>query len=47
LKQKEEDSEEPIDITEYPDEYYEYNLRGVIIHMGTTDNGHYYSLIKD
>ena len=36
-----------MDITEYPEEYYEYTLRGVIIHMGTTDNGHYYSLIKD
>ena len=37
----------PIELTEYPSEYYEYHLRGVIIHMGTADSGHYYSLIKD
>jgi ubiquitin carboxyl-terminal hydrolase 9/24 len=31
----------------YPDEYYKYKLRGVVIHMGTAEAGHYYSLIKD
>ena len=36
-----------MDLPEYPPEYYEYQLRGVIIHMGTADSGHYYSLIKD
>ena len=36
-----------MDLPEYPAEYYEYQLRGVIIHMGTADSGHYYSLIKD
>lgn len=34
-------------VTEYSDEYYDYHLRGVIIHVGTADHGHYYSLIKD
>lgn len=40
------DADPPIFI-EYADEYYEYQLRGVIIHVGTADHGHYYSLIKD
>jgi len=25
----------------------EYTLKGVVIHMGTADSGHYYSIIKD
>ncbi|CAD8115825.1 unnamed protein product [Paramecium sonneborni] len=41
-----EDADRPI-VTEYSDEYYDYHLRGVIIHVGTADHGHYYSLIKD
>lgn len=35
------------DAIEYPPEYYNYNLRGTVIHMGTCDSGHYYSMIKD
>lgn len=31
----------------FPPQYYEYKLRGVVIHMGTSESGHYYSLIKD
>ena len=31
----------------FPVDYYNYNLKGVVIHMGTSDSGHYYSLIKD
>jgi len=31
----------------YPPEYYEYKLSGVVIHMGTADTGHYYSLAMD
>ena len=27
--------------------YYNYNLRGIVIHSGFADNGHYYSIIKD
>ena len=30
----------------YPEEYYKYKLRGIIIHLGTADNGHYYSFIR-
>lgn len=29
-----------------PDWYYQYELRGVIAHMGTANSGHYYSFIK-
>ena len=36
----------PLDLPEYPPEYYEYSLRGVILHQGTADSGHYYSLVK-
>ena len=32
---------------EYPEEYYSYSLRGVVIHMGEANSGHYYSYIKD
>ena len=32
---------------DFPSEYYEYRLRGVVIHIGTAESGHYYSLIKD
>ncbi len=32
---------------EYPPEYYQYTLRGTVIHMGTAESGHYYSFIKD
>jgi len=31
----------------YPDDYYNYKLKGVLIHMGTAESGHYYSLIQD
>ncbi|EGR28119.1 ubiquitin carboxyl-terminal hydrolase family protein, putative [Ichthyophthirius multifiliis] len=30
----------------YDDDYYDYNLRGIVIHQGNTEAGHYYSLIK-
>jgi ubiquitin carboxyl-terminal hydrolase 9/24 len=32
---------------EYDSSYFEYQLSGVVIHMGSADSGHYYSLIKD
>jgi len=32
---------------EYPEEYYTYSLRGVVIHMGEANSGHYFSYIKD
>jgi len=28
------------------DKYYNYNLRGVLVHTGTADSGHYYSLAR-
>jgi ubiquitin C-terminal hydrolase len=30
----------------YPPSYYEYELVGIVVHMGTADCGHYYSYIK-
>ena len=30
-----------------PKAYYEYKLRGIVIHLGNADAGHYYSFIKD
>lgn len=32
---------------EYPEEYYTYSLRGVVIHMGEANSGHYFSYIRD
>ena len=32
---------------EYPEEYYNYNLRGIVVHMGEANSGHYFSYIKD
>lgn len=31
----------------FPDSYYEYVLRGVAIHLGYADSGHYYSYVKE
>ena len=30
-----------------PDDFYEYHLRGVVVHAGTSEGGHYYSFIKE
>lgn len=32
---------------QYPEEYYTYALRGVVVHLGESNSGHYYSYIKD
>ena len=32
---------------EIEDEYYEFQLVGIVIHAGSADSGHYYSYIKD
>ena len=29
------------------DEYYEYELAGIIVHMGTAESGHYYTFVKE
>lgn len=31
----------------YPDDYYNFELKGIVIHMGTAESGHYYSFIKN
>lgn len=31
----------------HPRDYYEYKLKGVVVHTGTADSGHYYSFIKE
>lgn len=35
------------DINTNPDENYIYDLSGVVVHCGSLEGGHYYSLIKD
>jgi len=32
--------------TSNPDDYYEYDLKGIVIHMGEANSGHYYSYIN-
>ena len=32
---------------ELPSKYYEYSLRGCVIHIGTAEQGHYISYIQD
>lgn len=32
---------------EFPPGYFDYELKGLVIHMGIADSGHYYSLIQD
>lgn len=39
--------QQPTNEKEYPASYFEYKLHGVVIHLGTADMGHYYSLIQD
>ena len=34
-------------INKHPKDYYQYNLKGVVLHLGNADSGHYISLIKD
>lgn len=56
LKQMEEKNLTLEDLTEdqkiilqkqIPSKYYEYNLKGTVIHLGTAEQGHYYSFIQD
>lgn len=28
-------------------DYFKFNLRGVVVHSGTADSGHYYSFIQE
>lgn len=34
-------------VDEFPPEYFDYKLTGIVIHLGTAESGHYYSLIQD
>ena len=29
------------------DDYFKYTLKGVVVHNGTSETGHYYAFIKD
>eukprot|EP00567_Pseudictyota_dubia_P007508 CAMPEP_0197442408 /NCGR_PEP_ID=MMETSP1175-20131217/8425_1 /TAXON_ID=1003142 /ORGANISM="Triceratium dubium, Strain CCMP147" /LENGTH=3192 /DNA_ID=CAMNT_0042972873 /DNA_START=42 /DNA_END=9620 /DNA_ORIENTATION=- len=42
-----EDGETSDPLSTLPDEDYEYNLAGVLVHAGVAQGGHYYSFIKD
>lgn len=39
--------EPPRPYTAQPRQYYEYQLVGVVVHVGTADSGHYYSFIRE
>ena len=36
--------EEPL---KHPKDYYEFKLKGMVVHTGTADSGHYYSFIRE
>ena len=33
--------------TKLPPEHFDYQLKGVVVHTGSADSGHYYSLIDE
>ena len=41
------ETDENVGKLKYPKEYYQYKLRGVVVHSGVADGGHYYSFIED
>jgi hypothetical protein len=41
------DAQKAIHDAIFPDQYYQYGLKGTVVHYGTADAGHYYSYIKD
>jgi len=49
LKQSDlpEHTQQERDYNEHPHEYYKYVLRGVVVHMGSAETGHYYSFIRE
>jgi ubiquitin carboxyl-terminal hydrolase 9/24 len=53
LKKKEKAMQEGVEFDKeipgvlFPEDYYNYKLKGAVIHMGTADSGHYYSFIQD
>jgi len=34
-------------LPELDEEYFEFQLKGVVVHNGFASSGHYYSIIKD
>ena len=46
-KQESKEFDKEIPDQKYPSEYYNYSLKGIVIHIGTAESGHYYSFIKD
>lgn len=44
---KQEGSKTAEEQEEMPNEYYNYVLKGFVIHVGHADSGHYYSIIQD
>lgn len=34
-------------VNDKPNSYYQYELKGVLVHSGSAESGHYYSFIKD
>lgn len=46
-KDGDEDITTNVEEKSYPPDYYKYSLVGTVVHMGTAESGHYFSLIKD
>ena len=46
-KEKKEGNMETEETETFPEGYFDYELKGVVIHMGIADSGHYYSIIQD
>jgi len=42
-----EEQKQVLNAPKVPSDYYQYYLKGVVIHNGTADQGHYYSFIQD
>jgi len=46
MQESEQEGEDDVEMTQQPDEDFEYKLVGVVLHMGTADAGHYLSYIN-
>jgi ubiquitin carboxyl-terminal hydrolase 9/24 len=44
---KNEGSTKEVPPRKFPDDYYKFNIKGIVIHTGTAESGHYYSYIQD